>query len=128
MNMLLMTAVLTAATAVAPAPDQAPSVRLPVVLFDEGPSDFPSGALSRGEKGSAIVMIADDGAPKGTLIESSGFGDLDEASLAVAVNYYRSGQTKGAIAIALCWSPDVVTGPLPAGATAKNWCPAGSAS
>jgi len=93
----------------------------PIVIKDEFASDYPPGAAARNERGLAIVAIVNtDGTPTAQLLRTSGFDDLDQASLALALPYYLAGGIKGTNLLAVRWRLDKNdTGPLTLGDSQK---------
>lgn len=77
----------------------------PIAMKFESSSDYPAGAADRGEQGTTIVAIIDnDGTLTAKLLQSSGYDDLDQASLSLAVPYFESGATKGVNLLGVKWS------------------------
>jgi hypothetical protein len=75
-----------------------------IAIKNEYPADYPPGAVQRGEEGVALVAVArENGEYKTSLGYSSGYADLDDASLKLAVPYYLSGASKGSNIIAVRW-------------------------
>jgi TonB family protein len=65
--------------------DDSNMVSAPLTMADKGPADYPPEALKNKEEGIAIILIKLGAlGSKVYLVHSSGFDDLDQASLKIA--------------------------------------------
>src|SRR5271155_3530123 len=95
MRGLVASVFLAAAVLPALADDSSNTRQVPIALFFKGPSSYPPDAAAKGEEGFVVIAIVptpDNRLPRAKLVESSGYSDLDAASLELALPYYRSGQ------------------------------------
>jgi len=107
MRGLVASVFLAAAVLPALADDSSNTRQVPIALFFKGPSSYPPDAAAKGEEGFVVIAIVptpDNRLPRAKLVESSGYSDLDAASLELALPYYRSGQMKNANFLAIKWS------------------------
>jgi predicted aspartyl protease len=75
-----------------------------IAIKNEYPADYPLGAVEKNEEGVALVGITkENGEYKASLGYSSGYADLDDASLKLAVPYFLSGAAKDTNIIAVRW-------------------------
>jgi outer membrane biosynthesis protein TonB len=68
--------------------DDSSKIAVPMAVAIKGPSDYPPDALKKKEEGLAVIAIelGGFGSKKVWLVHSSGFDDLDQASLELARN------------------------------------------